>query len=828
MRWLADLLDDVRYTCRTLRHSRTFALGTILTLGLGIGVNTAVFSVVNALLFRPLPVRGGERLVVLGSRAPGTAALGPMSFADLEDYRTATRAVLDDIAGYSVGFIGLAPEPGSTFALRASADKRPARVLATWVTGNYFELLGIQPALGRLIHSAEGAPGRIDPVVVLGHATWRQRFNGDSSIVGKTVRLNGRVCTIVGVVPPGFVGTFAFSESEVYLPITWAAGLHDDRGSRFLHTLARLRTGATLQQAQAVADLVAGRLAQEHPLTNAQVGVSVLPERLARPEESNAQSNQFVAAALLGLVALVFVVAAVNVTSLLLVRFLSRRKELAVRLALGAGRARLAQHLLAESAVLCCLGGVAGVAFGAAAARALTLVRLPGDLPVRFDFSFDRRVVAYALAVTAVTAIIVGSTAAGRLSKTTIDEALRDRGSGATPSRAGERLRKTLVVAQVAVTVVLTLAGGLFVRGLSAAQRVDLGFLPERVLNVQMDVGQVGYSESKGRAFFDDVEARIRELPGVDAMAYAFSVPFGYVNLGSSVHTPDQLAARSEHIRAGTNIVAPHYFSTLSIPIESGRAFTPADARDAPRVAIVNRRLADLLWPDQDAIGRRFKEVTEGSPWMEVVGVTRTGKYQLLFEDPLPYYYVPIAQHYTALRVLHLRSRVSPEGISQAVERVIHGLEPDLPLYDVQSMTKALDSARGRFLVRAAAFFAAVLALLALVLTVLGLYGVVAYVTSQRTRELGVRIALGATARNVVQLVVTEAARLTLLGAAIGFAGAYVSAPLLRRLLFGVAPTDWVAFAVALVGLIAVTAAATWMPARRAARMDPLRALRSE
>jgi predicted permease len=389
-------------------------------------------------------------------------------------------------------------------------------------------------------------------------------------------------------------------------------------------------------------------------------------------------------------------------------------------------------------------------------------------------------------------------------------------------------MRKALVVAQIAVTVVLTLAGGLFARGLAAAQRADLGFLPERVLNVQMDLEQVGYSESKGRVFFDDVEARIRELPGVDGMAYAFSVPFGYVNLGSSVHAPDQLAARTEHIHAGTNIVDPQYFSTLSIRIESGRGFTAADARDAPRVAIVNRRLADLLWPDQDAVGRRFKGVAAGSPWMEVVGVTPTGKYQLLFEDPLPYFYVPIAQHYTALRVLHVRSRQAPEAIRQAVERAIHGLEPDLPLYDVQSMSKALDSARGRFLVRAAAFFAAMLALLALVLTVLGLYGMVAYVTGQRTQEIGVRIALGATARNVVQLVATEAVRLTVLGVAIGSVGAYATARLLRRLLFGVAPTDWVAFVIALVALMAVTAAATWIPARRAARMDPLRALRSE
>jgi predicted permease len=818
MRWLAALLDDVRHTCRTLRRSRTFAVGTVLTLGLGIGVNTAVFSVVNALLLRPLPVSGGERLVVLASRDAATTGLRPMSWADLEDYRTATRGVLDDIAGYSVGFIGLAPQHG-----------RPARVLATWVTGNYFELLGIQPALGRLIQRAEGARGRIDPIAVLGHETWRQRFNGDPSIIGKTVRLNGRVCTIVGVVPSRFVGTFAFSESEVYLPITWTPGFaHDDRGGRSLHALGRLRKGATLRHAQAAADLVAARLAREHPQTNARIGVTVLPERLARPEESNAQSNQYVAAALLGLVALVFLVAAVNATSLLLTRFLSRRKELAVRLALGASRARLIQHLLVESGVLCCLGGVAGVAFGAAAARALTLVRLPGDLPVRFEFHLDHRVVISALAVTAVTAVVVGLTVAGRLSRTSVDQALRDRGSGATPSRDGERMRKTLVVAQVAVTVVLMLAGGLFARGLSAALRADLGFLPERVLNVQMDVEQVGYSESQGRAFFNDVAARIRELPGVEELAYAFSVPFGYVNLESSVHAPDQGPARGEHIRAGTNLVDPQYFSTLSIRLESGRGFTAADARDAPRVAIVNRRLADLLWPGQDAIGRRFKEVTDGSPWMEVAGVTATGKYRLLFEDPLPYFYVPIAQQYTALRVLHVRSRQSPEAITQAVERAIHGLEPDLPLYDMQRMTKALDSARGRFLVRVGALFAAVLALLALVLTVLGLYGMVAYVTSQRTQEIGVRIALGATARNVVQLVATEAVKLTMLGAVIGFAAAYVNARLLRRLLFGVAPTDWAAFAVTVVGLIVVTAAASWMPARRAVRMNPLHALRSE
>jgi putative ABC transport system permease protein len=343
-----------------------------------------------------------------------------------------------------------------------------------------------------------------------------------------------------------------------------------------------------------------------------------------------------------------------------------------------------------------------------------------------------------------------------------------------------------------------------------------------------MDVEQIGYSEPKGRTFFDDVERRVRALPGVQETAYAFSVPFGYVNLGTRVHAEDEPLERTEQLRAGKNIVDPHYFSTMSIRIESGRGFNDADANGAPLVAIVNRRLSDLLWPSRDAVGRRFKEAGQDSPWMQVVGVTSTGKYRLLFEDPQAYFYVPIAQHYTALRVLHVRTEFAPEALIPTVERAIHGLEPDLPLYDVQSMTKALDSARGLFLVRWAALFAAVLALLALVLTVVGLYGLVSYLTTDRTHEIAVRIALGATAANIAQLVARDAVRLTIVGAAVGFAGAYTSAQLLRRLLFGVAPTDWASFALALVCLTLATFAAIWMPTRRATLMDPLQALRSE
>jgi putative ABC transport system permease protein len=518
---------DIRYAGRTLSKTPVFAVVAVLTLALGIGVNTAVFSVANAIILRPLPVKDGHRLAVIASLRSSTSTLGPVSFPDLQDYRAATRDIFDDMAGYSVGFIGLAPEGG-----------RPHRasILVSWVTGNYFSLLGIQPAVGRLIRSEEGSPGRADPVVVLSHSTWQRRFGGDPSVVGRTAMLNGHPCTIIGVVPPEFVGTFAFSESEVYVPVNWiGSAALDDRGARGLHTVARLRPGVAIDRAQATLDVVAARLEQEHPDADRGIKVKLLPERLARPQEDNARSNAFAATIVLALVGLVLLVAEINVTTLLLARAITRRRELAIRAALGASRGSLIRQLLTESAMLAVLGGIAGVVLGAWTAQLLTAVRLPGDLPGRLDFHLDSRVLAYAVALTTATALLIGLIAARHASRTSVGEALHDCRHGPTPVGGGHRTRKALVVAQIAACFVLLVAGGLFMRSLGEAEHANFGFRAEGVLNLQMDVAHVGYSESRGQLFFDEVERRVAKISSVKDLAFACTVPMGYVRLSRNL-----------------------------------------------------------------------------------------------------------------------------------------------------------------------------------------------------------------------------------------------------------------------------------------------------
>ena len=811
------LWHDIVFGTRLLRKSPLFTAAVVLTLALGVGVNTAVFSVVNAIVLRPLPVRDGGRLVVIASRDQSNGTLRGMSFPDLQNCRTATGDVFEDVAGYSVGFLGLARHGG-----------RPQRVLVTWITGNYFSLLDVGPVLGRVIQPDEGNPGRADAVVVLGYSTWERRFGSDRSVVGEIVRINGQPHTIVGVAPPDFLGTFAFSESELYLPLNapGAGDLHR-RQVRGLHALARLRPDVTIARAQTMVNVVAERLAREYPDSNADVAFSVLPERFARPEEDQFRSNVLVAAIMLALVALVMIVAAVNVANLLLARATGRRRELAIRAALGAGRRRLLQQMVTETLMLAAVGGAAGVLLGSWGARLLATMPLPGDLPVRFDFDLDARVLAYAATVALVTGLLVGVAPALRVSGANLDRTLRQSPYG-LPRAYGRRIRGVLVAAQIAFCFVLLAAAGLFVRSLLNAQRADLGFRPEGVLNVHMDVAQLGYTEAQGGVFFSEVERRVRSIPGVQHVSFAFTIPMGYIRVSNQVEAEGTPRNRQGLASAGKNIVSPDYFQTMGIQVVRGRSFRDADNEEASRVALVNQHLADMLWPGRDAVGRRFKSTGPNGRWLEVVGVTTTGKYGFLFENPQPFFYVPIAQEYTALRVLQIRSSMPPEALAAATERAIRALEPNLPLYDVQSMSRALGSGPGFFPVRAGAASAAMLGLLALALAMVGLYGVVSYLVNQRAHEIGVRMAIGATQAEIVRLVLRDGSQLVVLGLVAGLVGTLACSQVVERFLFGMSGRDPLTLAIVAPVLVCVALIACAVPAWRAARLDPTVALRSE
>jgi predicted permease len=520
---MQTLLQDLRQGARALLKSPGFTLTVALTLGLGIGANAAVFSIINTMLLRPMPVADPGNLYLLTSVHQENDKPHTVSWKDFVDARE-RRDVFADLSANSIGFAGL------------SADNRAERITVAYVTGNYFPMLGIKPGVGRLIQPTEGEKYGADPVMVLGHSLWKRRFNGDPSVVGRSVRINGLPVTVIGVVPQEFLGTYALIEFDAYMPIgmvfpeTEYKELIERRDSHQLRVMGRLTTSTTMKQAQAALDVLARQLEQQYQDTNKTLRLRLVPEYLGRPEPNNADSMPFVAGLFLLLVGLVLLVACVNVVNLLLVRATVRHRELAVRAALGAGRTRLMRQLLTESLVLAALGGLAGAAIGRWLSIMLTRIPFPADIPVRFELPFDWRVFAYIAAVALGAGVVVGLLPAIRASRTDLNEVLREGGRGMADGSTRHRVRSSLVVVQVAVSLVLLVAAGLFVRSVQNAQSVDLGFDYARVLNLAMDVSQQGEDEARGRAFYKQVEERVRTLAGVESVSYAYSVPFSYYN----------------------------------------------------------------------------------------------------------------------------------------------------------------------------------------------------------------------------------------------------------------------------------------------------------
>jgi predicted permease len=822
---MRPLLEDLRYAARQLRKSPGITALVVLTVALGIGANTAIFSMINGYL-RPLPVKAPSQIVVLAAQTKGdeTGFRYRFSYPALTDFRRQADC-FSGLFAFGVGITGL------------SADGKVTQFLNSAVTGNLFTVLGLKPSAGRLFLPGEGETSGTGMLVVLGYSHWQKRFGGNPNVVGKQVRMNGRPARIIGVAPEGFHGLYAGVDLDGYLSLNSLtqldsrdfASFYTDRGLRFLTVLGRLKPGVTVAEAQSSVNVIARRLEEQYPASDKGIAVHVIPEILARPIPLHFLESLIpvIRGFLLMLAALVLLLACMNVANILLVRATVRQREMAIRAALGSGRARLIRQMLTESILLALLGGAAGILLGrwASAAFASSL-DLGTDLPVVVDFSFDWRVFTYAATAALLTGILIGIWPALRASRAEANSVLHDGIRSDSSSAGRQRVRGILVVAQVAGSLVLLIVAGLFVRSLQRAQRMDLGFDPGHVLNVRMDPSQIGYERSRTNEFYRDLERRARTLPGVQSVSLAHSVPLGYISDGFTVRAEGRPEIPGEQPPTiGVNGVGPDYFDTLRIPLVRGRVFRESDNETAPPVAIVNQTLAGRLWPNQDPIGKRFRG---GRTLWEVVGVARDSKYLVLFEDHLPYVYVPLAQQYYSMRVLEIRTSVAPESLRVQVQREIQALDSEMPIADLQTMNQSLAGGMGFLMFRIGAVQAGAMGILGLILAVIGVYGVVSYGASQRTRELGIRMALGARPSDVRALVLGQGVRLVIAGVVTGLIGAAALTRVATRFVLLVSATDPLTFTVVTLALAAIALWACYLPARRAMRVDPMVALRHE
>jgi macrolide transport system ATP-binding/permease protein len=823
--------QDFVYAVRQLRKSPGFTLIVILTIALGIGANTAVFSMINGYL-RPLPVRSPDQLVVLAADTKGdeTGFRYRVSFPALQELRRET-STFSDVFAFEVGISGL------------SADGKTSQILYSVVTGNYFPSLGLRPAAGRFFVTGEGEHPGAEPLIVLGYNFCQKRFGGAAGVVGKQVRVDGLAARVVGVAPQEFHGTYGGADMDAYMPLDqfakmpfWESPtqLYTSRSRRPLTVLARLRAGVSIEQAQRSMDVFAQRLAAEYPATDSDISIRVIPENLARPLPLKSLANvlPLVRGFVLALGGLVLLLACMNVANLLLVRATIRQRELAIRAALGSGRGRLLRQLLTESLLLAFAGAAAGVVMGKWGKDAFAAsIDLGSDFPTILDFAFDWRVFAYALAAAVFTGVVIGLWPALRASATNanlvLHEGRGDSGGGGSPSR--QRARSLLVAAQVAGSLVLLIVAGLFVRSLDRAQRMNLGFNPDHVLNVLLDTREAGYDRPRTIAFYRELERRVKELPGAKSVSLAFSSPLSYISSGDFVYVDGRpLRSGEQAPMIVTNSVSSAYFETMQIPLLRGRGFTAHDTDSSRLVAVVNETMAARFWPGQDAIGRRFRTGKSDGPAWEVVGVAHDGKYLAVAEGSLPYFYLPLAQNYSSMRVLQVRTADRPERMAAAVRRQIEDLDSDLPISDLRPMRQSMNGPAGFLIFRLGATQASAMGLLGTLLAILGVYGVVSYGAAQRTHEIGIRLALGAQPGDIRRLVLRQGLTVVCAGIAAGLLGAIALARLTGKILLLVSSTDPLTFAGVTLLLTAIALWACYLPARRAMRVDPLVALRHE
>lgn len=814
---MLNIWRDVRYGVRVLAKSPGFTAACILTLALGVGANTAVFSIVNSLLFRPLPVKDAQQITMLALRQRHGPLTNTFSYPELRDLRANTTGAFSAVFGCQLGLDGL--------STRGSAD----RLFTAFVTGNFFSALGVEPALGRFIDRGESETNASNPGIVLSYAYWQSRFAGSPSVIGQAVVFDGRPATIIGVAPKGFHGLYSVLDTQAYLPLSMAvaeglpANFLENRTLRNLNVYGRLQPQETLQHGQAVLKVVASRIAQDHPESDKDLTLELFPELRTRPGGPDANGTIVTISTLfLALAALVLLLACVNVANFLLVRATVRQREMAIRVALGAARQTLVRQLLTESLLLGLAGGAGGVLLGSLASGALSSLRVGTDLPFRLDFTFDWRVFSYAFAGALITGIVVGVVPALRASKADVNEVLHQGGRGSVGGR--HRLRNALVSAQVAASLALLIIAGLFTRSLSAVQHVDLGFDPTHVANFDMDPSEIGYNEVQGQAFYRSLLDRVRALPGVRSVSLASTVPMGYVGAGDNVTVPGREAKVLMPIQY--DVITPDYFATMSIKVLRGRVFTAADTANSTFVAIISQAMAQKLWPNQDPMGREFRMESDPAHTLRVIGVTNdTRQHPPVKFDP--FFYVPLAQHYAgnSFQTLQVRTGGDPRAIMPEVQRAIHALASDLPVFDVHTMEEALYTFNGLLIFELGAGLAGALGALGLVLAVIGVYGVISYAATQQTHEIGLRMALGAQPASILGMIFSRGLLIVVIGLTVGLALTVAAAGFVSKFVL-VSATDPLTYCTVTALLTLVALVACYIPSRRAMRVDPMVALR--
>lgn len=820
------LWQDLRYAVRTFVKAPGFTLIAVLSLALGIGANAAIFTLVNAVLFKPMPVPDPERLVALYTTEPSSRYAGQFSYPDYRDYRD-NNEVFSDLFVHN----------GIPVSMKNNNDKAEL-IWGELVSGNYFTGLGVTSEAGRVLTPDDDRAEGASPVAVLRHNFWRGRFGGDPNIIGKQVRLNGHDFTVIGVAREGFSGTrFLGFIPDVWIPVSMHASVVagsetwlENRGGQSFNVNGRLKPGVTIDQATAAMNVYARQLGEVYPRTNANISIGMVPAGTkTQPELTLLGYMPIVSALLMGIVVLVLLIACANVANLLLARASVRRREIAIRLALGATRWRLVRQLLTESVLLSLAGGGLGLLLAQWGNTAVPM-GIPqldyATIDFSYDLALDKRILGFTLLVSLLTGIIFGSLPALQASKPDIVATLKGEALSVASGMRRLSMRNFLVVAQIALSLVLLISAGLFVRSMQRAQELNPGFESKRVMLASVDVGLQGYDEAKGRQFFKQIVDRIQALPGVEAASIAGPLPLDAYENGGNVLVEGYVPRyENERIEVGFSTVGHDYFRAMNTPIVEGRTFSEHDDQHSLRVVIVNETFARRFWPTESAIGKRLQFSSRG-PYYEIVGVAKDGKYRLLGEPPTEYLFLPHSQNYEGKMTLIARTSGEPGNMGEAIRQEVANLDSQLPVYGVKAMPAFLD----RLLSgpKSIAALASTFGLVALLVASVGLYGVMSYAVAQRSREVGIRMALGATTGDVLRLVLKEGLILIGAGVGIGLFAAVGATSLLSSFLYGVSRTDAATFVALPLILAAVALVASYLPARRAASVDPMVALRYE